>query len=121
MDNGEVTALTLLGLSAAFDTIGHATLTDRLSDWYGISGQEQIWFSFHLQNRHQSVKIKATMSDKATLSYVVPQGSVIGPVLFTLYTTSLSAIIYVDINHNLYANDNQIYIYLHIYSISFKR
>ena len=57
MDKGEVTALTLLDLSAAFDTIDHATLTDRLSDWYGISGQAQIWFSSYLQNRHQSVKI----------------------------------------------------------------
>ena len=44
MDKGEVTALTLLDLSAAFDTIDHATLTDRLSDWYGISGHAQIWF-----------------------------------------------------------------------------
>ena len=49
MDKGEVTALTLLDLSAAFDTIDHATLTDRLSDWYGISGQAQIWFSSYLQ------------------------------------------------------------------------
>ena len=57
MDKGEVTALTLLDLSAAFDTIDDATLTDRLSDWYGISGQAQIWFSSYLQNRHQSVKI----------------------------------------------------------------
>ena len=45
MDQGQVTALTLLDLSAAFDTIDHATLTNRLSDWYGISGQAQIWFS----------------------------------------------------------------------------
>ena len=44
MDKGEVTALTLLDLSVAFDTIDHATLTDRLSDWYGISGQAQICF-----------------------------------------------------------------------------
>ena len=69
MDKGEVTALTLLDLSAAFDTIGHATLTDKLSDWYGISGQAQIWFSFYLQNRHQSVKIEDTFSHKVTLSY----------------------------------------------------
>ena len=62
MDKGEVTALTLLDMSAAFDTIDHATLTDRLSDWYGISGQAQIWFSSYLQNRHQSVKIKDTFS-----------------------------------------------------------
>ena len=51
MDKGEVTALALLDLSAAFDTIDHATLTDRLSDWYGISGQAHIWFSSYLQNR----------------------------------------------------------------------
>ena len=60
MDKGEVTALTLLDLSAAFDTIDHATITDRLSDWYGISGQAQIWFSSYLQNRHQTVKNKET-------------------------------------------------------------
>ena len=53
MDKGEVTALTLLDLSAAFDTIDHATLTDRLSDWYGISDQAQIWFSSYLQNKLQ--------------------------------------------------------------------
>ena len=56
MDKGEVTALTLLDLSAAFDTIDHGTLTDRLSDWYGISDQGQIWFSSYLQNSQQSVK-----------------------------------------------------------------
>ena len=89
MDKGELTALTLLDLSAAFNIIDHATLTDRLSDWYGISGQAQIWFSSYLQNRLQSVKIKETFSDKVTLSYGVPQGSVLGPVLFYFihYTT----------------------------------
>ena len=84
MDKGEATAPTWLDLSPAFDTIDHATLTDRLSDWHGISGQVQIWFSSYLQkNRHQSVKIKDTLSDKVTLSCGVPQGSVLGPVLFT--------------------------------------
>ena len=79
MNKGEVTALTLLDLSAAFDTIDHATLTDRLSDWYGISGQAQIWFSFYLKNRQQSVKIKDTLSDKVTVSY--------GAFYFIHYTT----------------------------------
>ena len=57
MDQSEVTALTLLDLSAAFDTIYHATLRNRLSDWYGISGQVQIWFYSYLQNRHQLVQL----------------------------------------------------------------
>ena len=83
MDKGEVTALTLLDLSAASDTIDHATLTNGLSDWYGISGQAQIWFSSYLKNRQQSVKFKDFFSDKVTLSYEVPQGSVLGPVIFT--------------------------------------
>ena len=60
MDKGEVTALTWLDLSAVSDTIDHATLTDRLSDWYGISGLAQIWLSSYLENRHQSVKNKDT-------------------------------------------------------------
>ena len=115
MDKGEVTALTLLYLSAAFDTIDHATLPNRFSDCYGISGQAQIWFSSYLQNRHQSVKIADTFSDKVTLSYGVPQGSVLEPVLFSLYTAPLSAIISsFDINHHLYADDTQIYMSLSV-------
>ena len=114
MEKGEVTALTLLDWSAAFDTIDHATLTDRLPDWYGITGQAQIWFSSYLQNM-MSVKIENTFSDKVTLSYWAPQGSVLGPVLFTLYTTPLSAIMSsFDINHHLYADDTQIYMSLSV-------
>ena len=112
MDKGEVIALTVLDWSAAFDTIAHATLTDRRSYWYGISGQAQIWFSFYLQNKHQFTKIKDTLSDKVTFSYGVPQGSVLGPVLFILYTTPLSSIISsFDINHHPFADDTKILIF----------
>ena len=72
MDKGGVTALTLLDLSAVFDTITYATLTHIPSDCYGISGPAQIRVSSYLQNRYQSVKIKDTMSDKVTISYGVP-------------------------------------------------
>ena len=88
MNKGEVTAPTLLDLSIAFDNIDHATLPNRLSEWYGKSTSCQGWicFSSYLQNRHQSVKIKDSLSDKVTLSYGVPHGSVPGPVLFILAT-----------------------------------
>ena len=72
MDQGEDTALTLLDLSAVFNTITHATLANILSDCYEITGQAQNRFYSYLQNRHQSVKIKDTMSDKVTISYGVP-------------------------------------------------
>ena len=102
MDQCEVTALTLLDLSAAFDTI----------DWYGISGQAQNWFSSYLQNRRHSIKIKDTLSDKITLSYGVPQGSVLGPLFFTLCTTPLSTIISMFcMSHHLYADDTH-YLYV---------
>ena len=86
MDKGDVTALTLLDLSVAFDTIDHATLTDRLSDWYGLSGLAQIWFSSYLKNRHQYVKKIKTLCQIKSHSHKsgVPQGSLLGQVLFTL-------------------------------------
>ena len=65
MDKGEVTALTLLDLSAAFDTIDHATLTNRLSDWYGISGQAQIWFSSYLQMSTSPLTLKTLFQIKS--------------------------------------------------------
>ena len=113
MDKGEVTALTLLDLSAAFDTIDHTTLTKRLSNWYGITGPALDWFSSYLKDRCQNVKNRDILSDPVTLTYGVPQGSVLGPLLFTLYTTPLSSVISsYGLKHHLYADDTQIYVSL---------
>ena len=86
-----------------------------LSDCYETSGQAQIWFSSYLQNRHKSVKIEDTLSDKVRLSCGVLKCSVLGPVLLTLYTTPLSAIMSsFDIKHHLYADDTRIYMSLSV-------
>ncbi|WP_419629894.1 RNA-directed DNA polymerase, partial [Thiolapillus sp.] len=90
LDSGNVSLLTLLDLSAAFDTIDHCILLDRLQHMYGISGTALSWFSSYLTNRTQSVIVNDHISQVSSLSYGVPQGSVLGPILFILYTKPLS-------------------------------
>ena len=91
MDAGKVTALTLLDLSAAFDTIDHTILLRRLDEWFGVTGKALDWFESSLTGRCQSIKLSDCLSSKADLKFVVPQGSVLCPLLFTLYTTPLSS------------------------------
>ena len=113
LDKGHVTALTLLDLSAAFDTIDHNTLTNRLAEWYGVFGMALAWFKSYLCGRHQKIKIDKYFSDSSLLEHGVPQGSVLGPLLFSLYTAPLSTIISsYALSHHLYADDTQIYISL---------
>ena len=93
MEKCRVTALTLLDISAGFDTIDHLTLISRLSSWYGISGTALDWFTSYLSNRCQQVKIHDYISEAVYISVGVPLGSVLGPILFTLYTAPLSHVI----------------------------
>ena len=106
------TGLVLLDLSAAFDTIDHQQLSDELSSKYGLSGCVHNWFCSYISNRSQSVKIQDSLSQPESLAFGVPQGSVLGPLLFTMYTTALSSVIdkFQNIKHHLYADDTQIYI-----------
>ena len=111
MDDGRVTALTLLDLSAAFDTIDHNILLSRLDDWFGVTGKALNWFKSYLTGRYQMIKIGDCLSSKADLKFGVPQGSVLGPLLFTLYTTLLSSMIFEHaIPHYLYADDSQLHV-----------
>ena len=110
LDKGHVTALILLDLAAAFDTIDHNTLTNKLAEWYGVSGMALAWFKSYLWGRHQKIKIDKSFSDSSLLEHGVPQGSVLGPLLFSLYTAPLSTIISsYGLSHHLYADDTQIY------------
>ena len=107
----KVCLLTLLDLSAAFDTIDHTILVKRLETTLGVSGTALRWFKSYLDNRYQSVRVGTETSDKSLLRFGVPQGSVLGPVLFTLYTQPLADIIKKHrLNYHFYADDTQLYI-----------
>ena len=110
MDNNKICILTLLDLSAAFDTIDHQIRLTRLQHSFGISGPALSWFSSYLCNRTHAVTINSLQSQHTTLHYGVPQGSVLGPVLFILYTEPLFNLVSKHtFNHHAYADDNQLY------------
>ena len=111
MDNDKVTALTLLDLSAAFDTIDHATPLERLHGHFDIYCTVLQLFKSYISNRQQRVHIVGSLSCTQDLHFGVPQGSVLGSFLFCLYTTSISQIITThDVSHHMYADDTQVYI-----------
>ena len=111
---GEATAVVLLDQSAAFNTIDHSTLIECLSSWFGVGGVVLDWFRSYLSDRYQCIKIGSVLSDAKRLLYGVPQGSVLGPILFSLYTTPLSNVIrkHPGIRFHFYADDTQLYVHL---------
>ena len=110
MDQGRLVALVLLDLSAAFDTVDHCLLIKRLQQ-LGLNGTVLQWFASYLLDRSQSVQIHDKCSAPSNLQYGVPQGSVLGPVLFSLYTCSLGKIMCkYNVNYHFYADDAQIYV-----------
>ena len=110
LDNSEITALTLLDLSSAFDTIDHQILIQRLQTVFGFRDNVLSWVQSYLSARTQSVAVNGMCSEPSTLKFGVPQGSVLGPVLFIMYTQPLSAVVNsFSVDHASYADDTQLH------------
>ena len=112
-DGGSRSILLQLDLSAAFDTIDMSTLLRRLRCTFGVSGPALSWIASYLVGRKQSVRVGEEQSSNTACEYGVPQGSVLGPLLFSLYMSPIARVIgSFGIEHAQYADDTQLYVAL---------
>ena len=88
IDNKKASILVALDLSAAFDTLDHSTILQRLSYSFGLSGSALGWLESYLVGRSQFVKVDSAVSDALGCNFGVPQGSVLGPLIFSLHIPS---------------------------------
>ena len=109
-DQGSVSILSLLDLSAAFDTLDHNILLKKLKLSFGISSVVLRWLESYLTERNQTVLAGGRASKPTVLKYGVPRGSMLGPVQFTMYIMPLGHVIrHHNTLYHLFADDTQLH------------
>ena len=110
LHKGSVAVLLMLDLSAAFDIIDHNILLQRFENMFGITDDALAWFKSYLTARYQCVTIGGAVSQDQLLDFSVPQGSVLGPKAYCMYTKPIWDIIRRHgLMYHVYADDTQIY------------
>jgi Reverse transcriptase (RNA-dependent DNA polymerase)/Endonuclease-reverse transcriptase len=110
VDKGQVSLLMLLDLSAAFDTVDHSILLSILSRRFSVTDTALSWFNSYLSDRTQSFVYAGQQTSCFPVYCSVPQGSVLGPVEFTVYTEDITELlIRHETRSHLYADDTQLY------------
>ena len=118
-DAGFVSALVLLDLSAAFDTVDHAILLEVLTERFGVENLELDWFRSYHTGCTQTFTTPSGSLTPVALTCSVPQGSAIGPNEFIVYTKDVKETIdRFIINHHLYENDSQLLAYMKINAVT---
>ena len=108
-DDGQVSLLTLLDLSAAFDTIDHDILLHRLEHVFGIQNSALSFLRSYLTERKQTVPISGYSSNSSTLLHGLPQGSVLGPILFLLSISVSDRMVYCTLGVTLSVSERMVY------------
>ena len=107
IDNGKLNSVVFLDIRKAFDTVNHEILLQNL-ECYGIRGNELIFFQSYLENRIQACSVNGHMSSFKSISYGVPQGSILGPLLFIIYMNDLPSCVK-EAEITMYADDTSLY------------
>jgi len=111
-DSGQVSALCLFDLSAAFDTVDHDLLMRRLERQYGVRSVVLQWFNSYLSGRTFQVVYGGSTSSTVYIPCSVPQGSVLGPRLFILYTADMEdQVAEHGVSFHAFADDTQLYVH----------
>ena len=107
IDNGNMNSVVFLDIRKAFDTIDHQILIKKLSQ-YGIQDDELNFFESYLENRTQCCSVNGKLSDRQKIEYGVPQGSILGPLLFIIYMNDLPLFV-TNAQISMYADDTSLY------------
>ena len=107
-ENQNVVTLVALDLSTSFDTVDHEVLLDLLSTRFGVSRSAYSWFSSYLRPRSCLIEIENSRSSERSLEFSVLQGSCGGPVLYTVYASSLQTEIPASVRLNAFADDHSL-------------